>query len=543
MRDEALGDVASPEEFNPAHVLIDGEWRPARQVSSFTTAAPRTGEVLSTIAVSGAEDLEDALVAAVRAFRELREAQPDKIAGLLVTLAGLIEQNAESLTTVAADETGLGIEPRLNSVELPRTANQLRQAAAAARSRQWRRPQISPADGIAAWRTPLNGPVLVLGPNNFPLAFNPVAGGDFAAAIATHHPVVALSNPGHPRTTAHLADLGRQAAERVGLDRATVQLIHAVPQDAGLTLAGDSRLAAIAYTGSRRAGLALKSAADTAGVPMYAELSAVNPVVVLPEAAHERGRDIASQLATSIMGSAGQLCTKPGILIVPGDVGDPVARGLARAIANSDPLVVLSQRIVIELADLSGRWTAAGARPLTDSEQPAAGSGNWVRPRLFEVTAEQFAEEPDLFGTEAFGPMALVVRWKDLDALLQVVGLLQPSLTGTLFTAASGRDEAMYATIQPMLAARVGRLLDNKVPTGVAVVPAMHHGGPFPSASHAGYTSVGIPESLIRFTGRQAFDNVPDAHLPAELQGSNPLQLMREVDGVPTTEPITWGNS
>jgi NADP-dependent aldehyde dehydrogenase len=163
-----------------------------------------------------------------------------------------------------------------------------------------------------------------------------------------------------------------------------------------------------------------------------------------------------------------------------------------------------------------------------------------VRPRLFEVSATELLDRPDLYGTEAFGPMALVVRWDGQEQLMKAVAALEPSLAGTVYTATSGRDEELYGVVQPALAPRVGRLLDNKVPTGVAVVPAMHHGGPYPSTGHPAFTSVGIPESLHRFTARQAFDNVADAHLPPELQAANPLHLVRDVDGVPTTDPVDW---
>jgi len=203
----------------------------------------------------------------------------------------------------------------------------------------------------------------------------------------------------------------------------------------------------------------------------------------------------------------------------------------------------LSARVASELDLIASRWSQAGARQLAGGEPLSSMPGSRVRPRLFEVTAAEFARQPELFGTEAFGPMALVVRWDGRDELLRTLDLLEPSLTGTSYSARSGQDEELYGLVHAALAPRVGRLLDDKVPTGVAVVSAMHHGGPYPSASHPAFTSVGIPESLLRFTARQAFDHVSDPHLPPELQAANPLRLIREVDGVPTTEPIVWGSS
>ncbi|CAN5494593.1 aldehyde dehydrogenase (NADP(+)) [soil metagenome] len=524
--------------YSLANVLVDGVWRPSDATESFEANDPATGAALGDYPMSSAAEVDAVVAAAVSAARTLRATSPEQIAQMLELLAAAIEAAADELVATAASETGLAAGPRLHDVELPRTAGQLRQAADAARSRSWRRPQLTSQARIAAWHAPIPGPVVVFGPNNFPLAFNPTAGGDFAAAIATHHPVIAKSNPGHPGTTALRAELARQAAVTAGLPAATVQLLHGTDDETGRALVADRRIAATAYTGSRRAGLALKAAATGAGVLIFAEMAALNPVVVLPGAAVSRAEEIASALAQSVTGSGGQMCTKPGMILVDAGSSGALIDALAAGIAAAPVAVLLGAGVAQNLRRTTDAWLSDGAVPRT-APRAIGGAGHRAAPMLYQVHAEAFLERPDIFGQEAFGPTTLVVVAADLEQILAVIAATEPSLTGSVYSSVSDHD--MYVRVRDELLPQVGRFLDDKVPTGVAVVPTMHHGGPFPSTGHPAFTSVGIPASLLRFTARQAFDNVRDDHLPPELQADNPLGLVREVDRVPTTDAIVWG--
>ena len=186
-------------------VLIDGRWRPAAAVGTFEAydpqAATPTGE---TYPVSTQADVEAALNAGSRAAVEMAE-RPDVVPEFLDSFASRIEAQRDAIVAMAYRETGLPVSPRLNDVELPRTTDQLRQAAAAARSGSWRLPTIDTSSGIRSSYRALGGPVAVFGPNNFPLAFNSISGGDFAAAIAAGNPVLAKANSSHPGTTRLLA--------------------------------------------------------------------------------------------------------------------------------------------------------------------------------------------------------------------------------------------------------------------------------------------------------------------------------------------------
>lgn len=297
-------------------VLIAGQWRAAQSAGSFHAENPATGQPLpEEYPVSGWPDCDAALGAAAQAAVELRSTPPEKIAVFLQRFAERIEARAAEIVERAHLETALAKSPRLGEVELPRTTGQLRQAAAAALEGSWAMPTIDTKLNIRSVLAPL-GPVWVFGPNNFPLAFNSVAGGDFAAAIAAGNPVIAKANGSHPGTSRLLAEEAFAAATGAGLPSAAVQLIYRTSHADGERLAGDPRTAALAYTGSRAAGLKLKAAADRAGKLNYMELSSVNPVLMLPGSLAERSAKLVEELSGSCLAAAGQFCTKPNLVLL-----------------------------------------------------------------------------------------------------------------------------------------------------------------------------------------------------------------------------------
>lgn len=510
-------------------ILVGGTWRQA-DGETFQAFDPASGETLGAFPISGWQVVDEALEAGTQAEAHLRNVDPGQIAGFLDRYADRIGARSDEIVAAAARETALPRSPRLGHVELPRTTDQLRQAARAAEEHSSCRPTISPALRIASMHVPMPGVVCVFGPNNFPLAFNSVSGGDFAAAIATHHPVLAIANPGHPNTTRLLAVEAQEALNETGLPATTVQLIYQTTRDDGFRIVADRSVAASAFTGSRPAGLALKSASDTAGKPIYLEMSSVNPVVILPGAAEERAAQIASELIDSLLLGSGQFCTKPGVIfVIRGAATTELVQEMKVLIRQSTPTPLLTRHIHNGLKEVQKLWAKEGA--LLAAQSISAGPG-WSFPnRLMTVDGSTFSEGKDLFQREAFGNMGLIVETGSVDQLLTALRTLEGNLTGTIYTSTDDADDALYQQIELILRERVGRLLNNKVPTDVAVTPSMHQGGPYPATGHPGFTSVGIPESLRRFGMLQCFDNVPDHRLPPELQAANPLGIQRCIDG------------
>jgi len=524
-------------------LLIAGEWRPAHDpCGSFRAEDLTTGAAIGPeYPVCGAADLEAALAAAVGVADALAAAEPARIAGFLEAYAKAIEDDAENLVALAHAETALPAATRLAKGELPRTTGQLRQAAAAVRSYSWTQPVIDTTAGIRSHFAPLGKPVLVFGPNNFPFAFNAIAGSDFASAIAARNPVIAKAHPSHPATCERLAQLAHDALRASGLPLAAVQMVYRFDSSLGLKLAGDARLGAIGFTGSRHAGLALKAAADQVGVPAYVELSSVNPVFLLPGALAERGDALADELHASCTMGSGQFCTNPGIVVVPtGADGDAFVARATTLFANDAPHVMFARGVVEHLDRAVNTLRGAGAAVLAGGSP--SGPGHRYRATLLSVDARQFLDNAQALQTEAFGPVSLLVR-ADPEQLAALAGRFEGNLTGTLYTATDGSDDEALARgpLLPALRRRVGRLITNKMPTGVAVSPAMNHGGPFPSTGHAGFTAVGMPAAIHRFAALHCYDNVADALLPTELRNRNPGGVARQVDGQWQTGDVADG--
>jgi len=520
-------------------VLINGEWTPSQATEGFQAVNPATREKLPGLfPVSPLSEVTNAIEAAARAFEQVAGWPGTRFAEFLERYAVEIENIADLLVTTAHQETALPVSPRLKEGELPRTTSQLRQAAAAARDESWRQVTIDTAAGIRSAFGSL-GPIVVFGPNNFPFAFNSISGGDFAAAVAAGNPVIAKGHPAHPETTRLLAQAAQQAAQATGMPAGFVQLIYHTPPEGGALLVTHPEVGASGYTGGRAAGLLLKEAADRAGKPFYAELSSINPVFLLPQGLSERFDAIVTEFVTSALMGTGQFCTNPGLVFVPaGELGERFISAVADKFNTAPVGTLLNEGTAIHLRAGIVALQRAGATVVTGN-QPADGSRFCHANTLLRASTAEFLAEPMALQTEAFGNAALIIPVDtpaDYDSMIRQ---LEGSLTGTIYSSLTGGDDALYDQIEPLLRRRVGRLLNDRMPTGVAVSPAMNHGGPFPSTGHPGFTAVGIPASLHRFAALRCWDNVRLDRLPAVLRDRNAEQRpWRQVNGQWTRDDV-----
>ncbi|MEO6002171.1 MAG: aldehyde dehydrogenase (NADP(+)) [Opitutus sp.] len=513
-------------------VLLDGTWRAAQASGTFRSENPATGEALpGEFPISTWADCDLALNAAVAAAVVLRRTPSEQIAQFLTTYAERIEARAAELVDCANAETALPKAPRLSAVELPRTTGQLRQAAAAVLEGSWALPTLDTKLNIHSMLAPL-GPVWVFGPNNFPFAFNSVAGGDFVAAIAAGNPVIAKANSSHPGTTRLLAEEALAAVKSAGLPPATVQLLYRTGHADGERLVADARTGSVGYTGSRHAGLKLKAAADAAGKPIYLELSSVNPVIILPGALAERGAKIAEEFTASCLMGTGQFCTNPSfVVMIAGEKTEEFVGAVRQRFDAAPPAPLLSSAVHRALASAVETLKRAGAELVTGGrsvEKPGYHFAN----TLLRVSGKHFLTNAEQLQTEAFGNASLFVIASDLKEAATIINRLDGNLTGCVYSDTTGADEAAYAELAPLLRERVGRLLNDKMPTGVAVSSGMNHGGPYPSTGHPGFTAVGIPASFRRFAALHSFDNVRPHRLPVALRDANPNgRMWRLIDG------------
>ncbi|CAD5911551.1 aldehyde dehydrogenase (NADP(+)) [Streptomyces cyaneofuscatus] len=456
-----------------------------------------------------------------RAFRTL---PPERRAAFLDACAEEIETLGDALLELAARESGL--PPARLTGERGRTCGQLRLFADLVRSGTALGARIDTGPSgtdLRLRRVPL-GPVAVFGASNFPLAFS-VAGGDTASALAAGCPVVVKSHPAHPGTGEAVARAVTTAAARTGMPAGVFSLLVGRDHDIGLALVGDPRITAVGFTGSRVGGLALIAAGRSrpAPIPVYAEMSAVNPVIML-DGALARPEQAAAPYVASLTASAGQFCTNPGLLLLPaGPAGDAFLSAVALAMKASEGQVMLTPDIARAYTEGVRRWgDVPGVREVA---RGTAGAGPYApAPVVLACDAATYTAHEDLMG-EVFGAAGLVVRWSGTDELLQLLEELEGQLTATLHGTDADRSTALG--LLPVLEERAGRVLWGGWPTGVEVCHAMVHGGPWPATSSPGATSVGTL-AVERWLRPVCYQSFPDALLPSELRDDNPLRAPRQ---------------
>jgi NADP-dependent aldehyde dehydrogenase len=495
---------------------------------------PETGETLDPVYQGAApEQLDEACRLAWEAFDPYRDVEPEERAKLLETIADNIVALGEELVARVIAESGLP-RPRVEG-ERGRTAGQLRLFAQVVREGRYAEARIDPAQperkpmprpDVRSRKIPL-GPVAVFGASNFPLAFS-VAGGDTASALAAGCPVVAKAHPAHPGTSELVGRAIRDAVETCGMPEGVFSLVFDSGYEIGQALVADPRIKAVGFTGSRRGGVALMKIAQDRPepIPVFAEMSSINPVLLFKGALEERGPQIAQAFVASLMMGAGQFCTSPGLLLgIQGEGLDRFTEAAKAALAEAAPGTMLTPGI--HQAYCAGVEALSRHPKVETVARGRAGHNYQGQAGLFSTGAEAFLADAQL-REEVFGSSSLIVRCSDETALAQVMESLEGQLTASLHMSESDHEDARK--LLPVLERKVGRILVNGFGTGVEVTHAMVHGGPFPATSDSRSTSVGTM-AIDRFLRPVAYQDLPDDLLPPELRDSNPRHIDRLVDG------------
>lgn len=475
--------------------------------------------------------------AVVRAAREARGSLADRTvrAAFLRSAADRLQAARDTLVEVADAETALG--PVRLTGELARTCFQLRAFADIVDEGAFLDIVVDHPDDTATppipdlrrYKVPL-GVVAVYSASNFPFAFS-VAGGDTASALAAGNPVVVKSHPDHPGLSELVAKVVRNAAAEHGIPADVLGLVHGF--EAGVELIRHPLVAAAGFTGSIRGGRALfdAAAARPVPIPFHGELGSLNPVVVTEAAAAERAGAIGAGLAGSMTMGVGQFCVKPGLVLVPsGAAGDGLVKSLTDAVSDTDAGVLLDHRMRDNF--IAGVAERAELADVDSPVTPGAGGEHTVSAGFLTVPAARLAAEGehDLLLEECFGPVTVVARYEDESEVRAVLSRLPGNLTATVQlsedeAAGEGRGGEILAELTPL----AGRVLVNGWPTGVAVAPAQHHGGPYPATTSTS-TSVG-GTAIERWLRPVAYQNTPAALLPVELRDENELGLPRRFNG------------
>ncbi|QGZ43080.1 aldehyde dehydrogenase family protein [Pseudoduganella flava] len=493
----------------------------------------RNEQIEPAFGLASTAELEKTCTLAEQAFDTYRETTPEQRAKFLETIADRIMDLGTTLIERAMQETGLP-QARLEG-ERGRTCNQLRLFAKVVRDGRYLSATLDSAlpDRAPAPRPDLRlrkiglGPVAVFGASNFPLAFS-VAGGDTASALAAGCPVVVKAHSAHLGTSELVAKAVQQAAIECDMPEGVFSMLIGAGQTIGQNLVAHPAIKAVGFTGSRAGGVALMktAAARPEPIPVYAEMSSINPVFLL-EGALTSNEKLAQQFADSATLGAGQFCTNPGLLIaIESPALDKFIAGAKEALAAKGAATMLTPGIhsayntgVAKLSKVEGVKLIGQGKT---SEVPCGAVAG-----LYETSGENFLARPEL-EDEIFGPTSLLIRCRNEAELVAVAEHVEGQLTAAVH--ATGADIAVAKKLLPTLERKAGRILFNGFGTGVEVAHAMVHGGPFPSTSDSRSTSVGA-SAIDRFLRPVCYQDVPAELLPAALADGNPLAVPRVVNG------------
>ena len=492
----------------------------------------RNVEIEPAFGLAGAADLQRAVELANAAFDVYRETSLEVRAKFLETIADRIMDLGPTLIERAMQETGLP-QGRLEG-ERGRTCGQLRLFAKVVRDGRF---QTATLDGALPDRAPAPRPdlrlrkiglgtVAVFGASNFPLAFS-VAGGDTASALAAGCPVIVKAHSAHLGTSELVGKAVAKAAEECNMPEGVFSMLIGSGQTIGQNLVAHPFIKAVGFTGSRAGGVALMhtAAARKEPIPVYAEMSSINPVFLLPGALDNP--KLPQAFADSLTLGAGQFCTNPGLLIaLKSDKLQAFVAAAAGTIGAKPAQTMLTPGI--HKAYTGGVKGLSGVEGVTQVAIGQAGElPCGAQAFLYQVDAKRFLTDSALEG-EIFGPASLLVVAENEEELLAVAEHLEGQLTGAVHATAD--DKALATKLLPVLERKVGRILFNGFGTGVEVAHAMVHGGPFPSTSDSRSTSVGA-SAIDRFLRPVSYQDVPAFLLPESLQDANPQKIPRVVNG------------
>lgn len=516
-----------------------GRERGAENDKTFRAFNPNTGaEIESDFYSASRTELERAVNLANEASDVYGNLSGKEKAAFLREIAVEIESLGDDLINRASIETGLPTARFIQ--ERGRTCTQLRLFAELLEEGSWVDARIDSGDAerlpvpkpdVRSMRRPL-GAVAVFCAGNFPLAFS-VAGGDTVSALAAGCPVIVNAHKSHPGTAELVAQAVSRAIEKCSLPNGVFSLLFSADYEIGQGLVKNPFIKAVGFTGSRRGGQALMAiaAARPVPIPVYAEMSSVNPLFILPEALNEKPASIAEGLHQSFTLGGGQFCTKPGIVIVADSPELQTFTEKLLDLSNKMPPVTLLSPEIQKNYLQGNERIESGAMKESVAENS---SGFAVKTKVFQVFSDEFLANPNL-SEEIFGPATLIVTARQTSDFIEIAKSFEGQLTATIFGTETELDE--YESLVKILEKRAGRIIFNNFPTGVEVCHAMVHGGPFPATSDANSTSVGT-RAINRFTRLVCYQNFPQNSLPAELKDTNSLKIMRLQNGELTRENL-----
>jgi NADP-dependent aldehyde dehydrogenase len=487
------------------------------------------------------EEINEAMEKAWQAFLLYRKFSLKQRAGFMHAIARELENLGDELLQTAHEETHLP-EVRLRN-EKARTIFQLNNYAEACERGEWLEARIDtavpdrnpPKPDLRKMLIPL-GPVVVFGAANFPFAYS-TAGGDTACAFAAGCPVIVKAHPAHGGTSEMVANAILKAAENSNMPAGIFAHIHGAGNEVGEALIRHPFTKAVGFTGSFLGGKQLFDWANQRKepIPVFAEMSSINPVFLMPEKLKISAVDVAKLYAGSITLGVGQFCTNPGLIIgIDNDDLETFIQTLGEEIKKTSPGEMLHTGIFKNYVERrANALSQENVETIATSEtEPLLNQG---APTIASATAQAFINNPVLH-LEVFGPYSIVIRCKDMDEMIDVAKHIEGQLTATLM--ATENDIRDNSELVEFVKNICGRVILNGVPTGVEVCLSMQHGGPFPATTDPRFTSVGA-DGIKRFARPICYQNWSTELLPDELKNENPLGIWRTVNDQVRKDPLS----
>ncbi|MGB1042313.1 MAG: aldehyde dehydrogenase (NADP(+)) [Tenacibaculum sp.] len=506
---------------------------------TYTTFNPQKNKENPTVFTEATNDeINEAVKLATKAFIDFKNKTGNEKAHFLNTIAEEINAVNNLLITTYCNESGLSINRA--KAEIKRTIFQLHSFASLIQEGSWVNASINikketvPKSDIRKINIPI-GPIAVFGASNFPLAYS-TAGGDTAAALAAGCPVIVKSHPMHAGTGEIVASAIIKAVKKTGMPNGVFSNLNSSGIEVGQQLVMHPQIKAVGFTGSIKGGRALLdlAAKRKEPIPVFAEMGSTNPVILLPKSVENKTETIVKNLSESITNDAGQFCTNPGLILgIKSNALSEFINALTASLNKKQAACMLHPTIVA--AYERNKTSIINQNGVIKvSENKTHTHTNYATPIITTVQGNTFLENPTLH-QEVFGPFSIVVQCDNTEQLEKIITNLEGQLTGTLVSDENEITE--YSSLIAALQNRVGRIIFNGVPTGVEVCASMVHGGPYPASSDSRFTAVGT-NSIKRWVRPFSYQNWPNELLPDALKNSNPLQILRYVNGKFTKEEI-----
>jgi NADP-dependent aldehyde dehydrogenase len=515
------------------NLLIGAQEVPA-SAGTMKALNPATSlEIEPPFALGGRAEVDRAARLADDAFDSYTHTSLAERAAFLERIADGLEALGPEIAQRTSLETGLPVAQI--EVEAAKSATQLRQFASVVRQGRFRQAAIDPAEPQRQPRARMDhrmqkialGPVAIFGASNFPISYS-VAGGDTAAALAAGCTVIMKAHNGHPGASEMQGRLIQRAIKDAGLHEGVFSLVRGGGNEIGEALVDHPLIKGVTFTGSEGGGMALFRRAQQRPdpIPVFTEMTSVNPSFALPAALAARGGEIGDGFAERMLVSVGQACLKPAILLaIEGPGYAELKQAMIARVEAMQARTMLTPGINTAYRKNVERQSKAGAQRVAVGGTP---QGEWDgQAVLFEVDGARMLDDPSL-SEEVFGPAALLVRVKDTAQLLAIARQFRGQLSATMQV--DRDDRALAAQLVPILERRTGRIVINAFSHPQEVCYASIHGGPFPATSDSRFTSVGM-SSIERFLRPVCYQGFPDELLPEALKHENALGIWRLTDG------------